>query len=137
MGTVELTCSHQQMIVEFAIDARTGLEMIKMLASGAWSAAALAKSRTMLAFVLNRSEMGVNIESLRRTALLTIARHAGFARHTSRNDDNLGALECLGEAGGRGVISSDLCASADGGSQSEEASYLALGVDVANVGSDT
>jgi hypothetical protein len=29
--------------------------MIKMLASGAWSAAALAKSRTMEALVLNRS----------------------------------------------------------------------------------
>jgi hypothetical protein len=34
---------------------RTGLEMIKMLASGACSAAALARSRTMEALVLNKS----------------------------------------------------------------------------------
>jgi hypothetical protein len=34
---------------------RTGFEMMRMLASGAWSAAALARSRTMEALVLNRS----------------------------------------------------------------------------------
>jgi hypothetical protein len=33
----------------------TGLEMIKMLASGACSAAALARSRTIEALVLNKS----------------------------------------------------------------------------------
>lgn len=44
-------CSH----ASCACDMRTGFEMIKMLASGAWSAAALARSRTIEALVLKRS----------------------------------------------------------------------------------
>lgn len=51
----------------------------------------------------------------------TVTGHAGLAGDTGRDEDDLSALEGLGEARGRGVI----------------AANLALGVDVANVGSDT
>ena len=43
------------MLYQVAIEERTGLEMIKMLASGECSAQALAKSRTIEALVLNKS----------------------------------------------------------------------------------
>ena len=53
-GGVDL-CSLADIILYRLVSARTGLEMMRMLASGACSAAALARSRTMEALVLNKS----------------------------------------------------------------------------------
>lgn len=76
---------------------RTGFEMIKMFASGACSAAALAKSRTMEALVLNKSGSGQRGRSLPLLPLPTITGHAGLAGDTGGDDDNLSALESLGK----------------------------------------
>jgi hypothetical protein len=74
--------------------------MIRMLASGACSAAALARSRTMEALVLNRSGWGdiSKCSRLRQLRLRTITGHAGLAGNTSGDDNDLGALEGIGEA---------------------------------------
>jgi hypothetical protein len=73
------------------------------------------------------------------TASHTITGHSGLAGNTSGDNDDLSALEGLGELGGSGIVAADLrcisrCAQE---TRSVKASYLALGVDVANVGSDT
>lgn len=91
-----------------------------MLALGAASAAALAKSRTMEALVLKRSAKCKfrPIILLRR---LTITGHAGFARDTSGNEDNLGVGERLLEAGGSRVVAGDGAVSVDVGEISSDA----------------
>lgn len=38
----------------------------------------------------------------------TITGHAGLARNTSGDDDNLGVLEGIGKAGGSGLVAGDL-----------------------------
>jgi hypothetical protein len=94
--------------------ARTGLEMMRMLASGAWSAAALARSRTMEALVLNKSGRRSVVEQAKHSGERTVTGHAGLAGDTSGNEDDLSALEGLGQASGRGIVSADLvCISND------------------------
>lgn len=73
---------------------------------------------------------GVGVEQV-------VAGHAGLAGNTSGDDNDLGALEGLGEAGGSGIVALDLRSSMAALGRSAGAAYLALGVDVANVGSDT
>jgi hypothetical protein len=53
--------------------------------------------------------------------LLTVTGHARLPRDTGRDDDDLGAGQSFLEAGGVGVVALD----------------LAVGVDVADIGSDT
>jgi hypothetical protein len=73
---------------------------------------------------------GVGVEEV-------VTGHAGLAGDTSGDDNDLSALEGLGEAGGSGIVAGDLlwlggvCDGVGG------PTYHALGVDVANVGSDT
>jgi len=110
MGTVELT----------------GLEMTRTLASGAASAAALARSRTIEALVLKRSARcrGQTLSPKRKGmdgVLLTITGHAGLAGDTGGDEDDLGTLQGVAEAGGSGLVAGD----------------GAVGVDVAQVGRDT
>lgn len=57
-GGVDLKAHVSVVSFAFFKKAHTGLEMIRMLASGQCSAAALARSRTMEALVLKRSESG-------------------------------------------------------------------------------
>jgi hypothetical protein len=71
----------------------TGFEMIRTLASGAFSATALAKSRTMEALVLNKSRHVSRGTCDNDRIIHTITSHAGLARHTSGNDNDVGALE--------------------------------------------
>jgi hypothetical protein len=99
----------------------TGFEMTRRLAFGAASAAALARSRTMEALVLNRSgNVNICAECL---CLLphTITSHARLSRNACRDENDLGAGQAFSEARWRRVITLD----------------GALGVDVANIGSDT
>lgn len=56
-----------------------------------------------------------------RKAHRTVTSHAGLAGDTGRDEDDLRALEGLAEAGGSGLVASD----------------SAVGVDVAQVSSDT
>lgn len=57
-GRVDLGVSVHGQWGNARLRVRTGLEMMRMFASGACSAAAFAKSRTMEAFVLNKSAGG-------------------------------------------------------------------------------
>ena len=79
-----------------------------MLASGECSAAALAKSRTMEALVLNKSVPRQSDSQLLRLSNPTITGHAGLAGNTSGDDNNLGALEGIGKTGGCGFVAGDL-----------------------------
>jgi hypothetical protein len=72
--------------------------MIKTLASGAWSATALAKSRTMEALVLNKSAPALVLSTRSIVLMLTITGHAGLAGNTSGDDNDLSALEGVCEA---------------------------------------
>lgn len=73
--------------------ALTGLEITRMFASGAESAAALAKSRTIDAFVLNRSRPFVSLSfSTISRASRTVASHSRLAGDSSRDQHNLGTL---------------------------------------------
>lgn len=94
-----------------------------MLASGEASAAALARSRTIEALVLKRSFDKVSTGSWHHDCgeEHTVTGHAGLARHTSGDEDDLRALESIAQAGGGGV----------------EARDGAVGVDVAQISSDT
>jgi hypothetical protein len=111
--------------------------MIRTLASGAFSATALAKSRTMEALVLNKSRHVSRGTSDNDRIIHTITSHAGLARHTSGNDNDVGALERICETWGSGIVTTDLPRSANIRSSSVMAAYLALSVDVANVSRDT
>ena len=92
-----------------------------MLALGEASAAALARSRTIEALVLKRSSRCqyplIHWLSEKRT----VTGHAGLARNTSGDEDDLRALQSITEARGSRV----------------EASDGAVGVDVAQISSDT
>lgn len=79
-----------------------------MLASGAWSAAALAKSRTIEALVLNRSGFLSVLKCVIDGSQHTITSHARLAGNTSGNKNDLCALEGLGETRRCRVISADL-----------------------------
>jgi hypothetical protein len=79
--------------------------MMRTLASGAASATAVARSRTMEALVLKRSRPFSLTPT--RANILTITGHAWLAGDTGRNDDNLGTSECLSEGRGRLVVASD------------------------------
>lgn len=94
-----------------------------MLALGALSAHALARSRTIEALVLNKSVASPSaiFSSSCLQLIHTVTSHAGLARHTSWNDNHLGALERLGQPRGSGLVAHD----------------LAVGVDVANIGGNT
>lgn len=118
-GGVDLASQYARLALRAAV--RTGLEMMRMLASGACSAAALARSRTMEALVLKRSSRVM--PGLRGTPagmttmsapLRASARPEGVASWPRTWARQLGAWWQRGRA-----------------------AYLALGVDVANVGSDT
>lgn len=76
----------------------------------------------------------VTIPSLR-----TITGHAGLAGNTSGDDNDLRALQGLGELGGSGIVAADLVhkLAACPRKLSESASYLALGVDVADISGNT
>lgn len=95
----------------------TGLAITRMLALGAWSAAALAKSRTMEALVLNKSvnKTFSNFETLTRYTeeRITIASHSRFSGNTSGYKNNLGALKGSLQSLGTRVITSDLALSVD------------------------
>ena len=93
-----------------------------MLASGAESAIALARSRTMEALVLNRSgydlafgELGYKIRTR------TVSGHSRLSWHASWDQNDLGT--------GKGVLKPRTfwCVALD----------IALGIDVTDVGSDT
>jgi len=71
--------------------------MTKMLASGECSAAAFARSRTMEALVLNKSGCQLVVKLQTTQTWHTVTGHSGLARNTSGDDDNLSALESLGE----------------------------------------
>ena len=64
--------------------------MTRRLASGAASAAALAKSRTIEALVLNRSVLDMSLLLLKIVRFLhTITGHARLSRNTSWDEDYL------------------------------------------------
>lgn len=96
-----------------------------MLASGEASAAALARSRTIEALVLKRSvgecQQGTTAVAVGARSGHTVTGHAGLARHTSGDEDDLRALESIAQASGGGVVARD----------------GAVGVDVAQISSDT
>ena len=94
-----------------------------MLASGEASAAALARSRTIEALVLKRSANGSvsNCPCIEKANAHTVTGHAGLARNTGRDEDDLRALESIAETRGSRVV----------------ASNGAVGVDVAQISSDT
>jgi hypothetical protein len=99
---------------------RTGLEMTRRLALGAASAAALARSRTMLALVLKRS--GCVSRRLVCTIIsLTISGHARLAGNTGWDENDLSTLQTLAQTGWGWVVALD----------------GRLGVDVADIGGDT
>lgn len=94
----------------------TGLAITRMLALGAWSAAALAKSRTMEALVLNKSinKTFSNSERLTRyIERITIASHSRLAGNASGYENNLGTLKRSLQSLGTRVITSDLAFSVD------------------------
>ena len=100
----------------------TGLEMTKMFAFGAASAAALARSRTIEALVLNKSIVHrLNRFHLCDSKYLTITSHARFAGDTGRNKDDFGAAEGFSKTGWSWIISLN----------------LALGIDMADISSNT
>ena len=82
--------------------------MMRMLASGAWAAAALARSRTMEALVLKRSMMCKPRKVDTLVSTHTITGHAWLARNTSGDHDNLGALEAVPQRRWCTVIALDL-----------------------------
>jgi len=84
--------------------------MTRMLASGAASAAALARSRTMEALVLNRSARASVFALLVvcSSASLTVTSHAWLAGHTSRDQDDLTASETVSQARALWVIARNL-----------------------------
>lgn len=93
-----------------------------MLASGAAPAIALARSRTMEALVLNRSNNLLTSGELRcYVRIRTVSGHSRLSWHTSWDQYDLGTGEGILEA--RAVW----CVALD----------IALGVDVTDVGSDT
>lgn len=128
----------------------TGLEMIKMLALGQASAAALAKSRTIEALVLKRSvELIISAcswmfrtgtrrrqpsrscscrstknryqkKQREQKTIHTITGHARLTGHTSRDENNLSISQCLLETVSAGI----------------EARDLGVGVDVGEISSD-
>ena len=73
---------------------------------------------------------GVGVEEV-------ITGHAGLARDTSGDDNDLSALERLGKTGRSSFMAADLQLSIGGCERLAGTAYLALGVDVTNVGSDT
>ena len=75
-------------------------------------------------------DRGVGVEEV-------VTGHAGLARDTGGDDNDLSALEGLGKTGGSGIVAADLGLSITVCGSSAGVAYLALGVDVANVGSDT
>jgi hypothetical protein len=80
--------------------------MTRILASGADSAAALAKSRTIEALVLNKSaeQLVVNYDVTLANGIHTVACHSRLARDASRDEHNLSPVEGLSEAfGGRAI----------------------------------
>jgi hypothetical protein len=97
--------------------------MTRMLASGEASAAALARSRTIEALVLKRSANGSvsNRACVDKANEHTVTGHARLARNTSRDEDDLRALESLAETRGSRLVATD----------------GAVGVDVAQISSDT
>lgn len=93
-----------------------------MFASGAESAIALARSRTIEALVLNRSDCTSAFRDLDRPSLFrTVSSHSRLSWHTSWDQNDLGT--------GEGVLESRTfwCVAFD----------IALGIDVTDVGSDT
>jgi hypothetical protein len=102
--------------------ARTGFEITRSFASGAASAAALARSRTIEAFVLNRSVPLVRLLIFpSRFSKHTIASHSRLSRYTSGDEDDLSADQGFLESGWCRVITSD----------------CALCVDMADISSNT
>ena len=96
--------------------------MTKTLALGAASATALARSRTMLALVLNRSCRHVSTPSIDQImSLFTITSHSRFPGNTSWDKYNLSATQSLLQAGRSWIIALD----------------SALCVDVADISCDT
>lgn len=95
--------------------------MTRMLASGAPSAMALARSRTMLALVLNKStELSISAYA-REKSSYTISSHARLPGNSSRDDHNVCILERVLEA----IVSRFMTGDLD------------FGIDVTNVGSNT
>lgn len=90
-----------------------------MLALGAASAQALARSRTMLALVLNRSDGSVLV--LGTMCMPTISCHAGLSWHTGGNEDDIGTGQALSQARWSWVVALD----------------GAVGVDVGDICGDT
>ena len=76
------------------------------------------------------NDRGVSVEEV-------ITGHARLARDTSGDDNDLSALEGLGKAGRSSIVAADLSLSIVACERSAGAAYLALGVDVTNVGGDT
>jgi hypothetical protein len=104
------------------MSARTGFEITRSFASGAASAAALARSRTIEAFVLNRSVPLVRLLIFpSRFSKHTIASHSRLSRYTSGDEDDLSTGQGFLESGRRWVITSD----------------CALCVDMADISSNT
>ena len=96
--------------------------MTRTLASGAASAIALARSRTMEALVLNRSGCRLAFGELRYSIRTrTVSGHSRLPWHTSWDQDDFGAGEGILEARTFWCIALD----------------IALGIDVTDVGSDT
>jgi hypothetical protein len=62
----------------------------------------------MEALVLKRSNPVSHSFMRQRRSVCTITGHAGLAGDTSGDEDDLGALEGLGEARGSSIISADL-----------------------------
>jgi len=58
--------------------------------------------------VLNRSRQLSVVKPATDSSLRTVTGHAGLAGNTSGNQDDLRALEGVGEARGSGVVSADL-----------------------------
>lgn len=98
-----------------------------MLAFGALSAAALARSRTIEALVLKRSDT-VQRQNVTKSSSLrgsgsfvrTVTGHARLARYTSRNENDLRVGQRIAQARSGGIV----------------AGHHAVGVDVAQVGRD-
>jgi hypothetical protein len=96
--------------------------MTRMLAFGAASAAAFARSRTMLAFVLKRSKNSIRPASpIQFSSPLTITSHARLSRNTRRDQDDFTALETFSQTRWSWIVALD----------------SALGVDVADISCHT
>lgn len=94
--------------------------MTSRLASGAASAAAFARSRTMLALVLKRS---VSVSKLKQfhITIHTITSHARLSWNTGRNQDNVGTSQTFSKTRWCWIVALD----------------CAFSVDVADIGSNT